>query len=126
MPILTIAWNFVKPYLSNVFFWIILALVIAVGVQSFRCYVKDNKITVLDTKLTAANDKLASQKAEFDKLKLFADAQDAKLKQAYIENREIEQRHAKTIETIMKSELPDTASCEDTAKWARDIARRHK
>lgn len=119
----TIAWNFVKPYLSNVFFYIIAALVIAVGVQSFRCYVKQNKVDILTVQLISANDKLASQKAEFDKLKVFADAQDAKLKQAYADNAEVEKRHAKTIETLMKSRLPDTASCDDTAKWARDIAR---
>ena len=124
MPLFTIAWNFVKPYLSNVFVWIILALVIIAGVQTFRCYTKDNKIEVLTVKLTAATDKIATQEAEFAKLKAMADAMEGKLKTAYAENVEIAKAHAKTISDMLKSRLPATATCDEAAKWAKDIARR--
>jgi fructose-1-phosphate kinase PfkB-like protein len=123
---LTIIWNFVKPYVSNVFVWVGLVLIIALAVQTFKCYTKDNKIQVLSVQLTGANDKLVMQDAEFKKLKLIADALDGKLKTAYEENVAIAKANAKSIEAIINSELPDTASCEDTAKWAREIARRKK
>lgn len=124
MPIFTIAWNFVKPYLSNVFVWIILVLVAATGVQTFRCYTKDNKIEVLTVKLTAATEKIATQQAEFVKLKALADAMDNRLKTAYAANVEIAKAHAKTIAEILKSRLPATATCDEAAQWAKDIARR--
>lgn len=121
---LTTIWTFIQPYVSNVFVWIILVLVIACGIQTTRCYMKNTEITILTVKLDAANDKLAMQKAEFEKLKLLADAQDVKLKQAYKDNIEIEKQHAKTVENILKTRLPDTASCDDVAKWAREIAKK--
>jgi uncharacterized membrane protein len=121
---LTTIWTFIQPYVSNVFVWIILALIIACGVQTTRYYISNNEVILLTVKLDAANDKLAMQKVEFEKLKALADAQDIKLKQAYKDNIEIEKLHAKTMERIISSRLPDTASCEDVAKWARDIAKR--
>lgn len=120
----TIIWKFIEPYVTNVFVWIILVLVVIAGVQTVRVSIKSTQIEVLTVKLDAANDKLATQKVEFEKLKALADAQDNKLKEAYAENVEIEKTHAKTVAEIIKSKLPDTASCEDTAKWAREIARR--
>jgi predicted secreted Zn-dependent protease len=120
----TIAWTFIKPYLSNVFFYIIAGLVIICAVQTGRCYVKSNQIEILTVKLTAANDKLAIQATEFQKLKAMADALDVKLKTAYAENAEIAKAHAKNIEELLKSRLPATATCDDAAKWAKDIARR--
>lgn len=118
--------TFVKPYLSNVFFYIIVALIIAVITLSVMLNIKTFKITLLETQLTAATDKLATQKAELDKLKLLTDEQKVKLTKAYEENLEIDKRHAKTIALILDSRLPDTASCEDTAKWAKDLARRKR
>lgn len=120
----TIAWTFIKPYLSNVFVWIILALVIVAGVQTFRCYTKSNQIEILTVKLTAANDKIAQQVSEFVKLKAMADAMDGKLKQAYAENVQIAKAHAKVVSDILKTRLPANATCDEAATWAREIARR--
>lgn len=117
---------FVKPYLSNVFFYIITALVIAVVALSIMLNIKAFKITLLETQLAAVTEKLATQKVELDKLKLLADEQKSKLAKAYEENLEVDKRHAKTIALILGSRLPDTATCEDTAKWAKDLARRKK
>ena len=122
----TIIWKFIEPYVTNVFVWIILALVVACTVQTVRLSSANTTNEILTVKLTAATEKIASQKAEFDKLKLMADAQDAKLKQAYEENAEREKEHAKVIADIVKSKLPATATCDETAKWARAIARRKK
>lgn len=122
----TIIWTFIKPYLSNVFFYVIAGLVVICVVQTGRIYIKDNQIALLTVKLTAATDKLVSQDAEFKKLKALADATDLKLKEAYAENAEIAAMHEKQIKEILKSRLPATATCDDTAKWAKDIARRHK
>jgi hypothetical protein len=122
----TIAWNVIKPYVSNVFVWVILILGLVATVQTIRCTIKDKTIQTLEAKLTGANDKLALQAAEFTKLKTLADALDGKLTLAYKENVAIAKANAKTIEAIINSELPDTASCEDTAKWAKELARRKK
>jgi uncharacterized protein with PIN domain len=120
----TIIWNFIKPYVSNIFVWVILTLVIIAGVQTARVFFKDTVISSLKKDLEIANIKLAAQQVEFTKLKVMADALDIKLKTAYAENVEIEKRHAKTIEVILTSKLPETATCEETAKWAKEIARR--
>ena len=117
---------FVKSYLSNVFFYLIAALVIAVITLSVMLNIKAFKIALLETQLIAATDKLATQKVELDKLKLLADEQKIKLTKAYEENLEVDKRHAKTIALILSSRLPDTATCEETAKWAKDLARRKK
>ena len=122
----TIIWTFIKPYVSNVYVWAGIALCVALAVQTGRCHIKDLKIEAVTVKLDAANERLASQKAELEKLKALADAQDKKLAQAYKENAEIAKAHARNIEAIIKSELPDSASCEDTAKWAKEIAKRRR
>ena len=121
---LTVILNFIKPYLATVFIWLSIALAIVSATQTVRCSFKDVEISLLSTKLLAANEKLLSQGKELEKLKLLTDEQNARLADAYAQNIAIEKRHAKTIEDILKSRLPDSASCEDTAKWARDIARR--
>lgn len=119
-------WELIKPYFSNVFIYIIIGLVAVCVVQTTRCYLKDANIAVLTAELTTAKDKITAQVVEFQKLKAMADAVDAKLKDAYTKNDELAKTHAKDIDKLIKSKLPPTASCDDVAKWARDIARRNK
>lgn len=122
----TVIWTFIKPYVSNIFVWIIVALIAISVTQTVRLTWEKKDNEILTVKLTAAIDKLAIQKVEFEKLKIFADAQDAKLKLACQENVDMQKAHQKKIATILKSRLPATATCEDAAKWARDIVRGRK
>lgn len=119
-------WAILKPYLTDITVWIILTLLIFSGIQTVRVSTTAAKVKILTLELVATNDRLTVQDAEFKKLKAMAEALDTELKVAYAENAEIARLHAKGVEEMLKSRLPKTATCEDVAKWAKDIARGKK
>ena len=119
-------WQLIKPLLSDIRVWVIFILAIIAASQFFMITVKNAELAVVQSRLDVANNKIAIQDSQFQKLKIIANALDAKLKDADKENAKLAEEHAKKVDEILKSKLPATASCEDVVKWARDIARRKK
>lgn len=121
----TIIWTFIKPYVQNVCTWVVIGLLVLVLGQTLRLRLLQAQYEVVQGKIETQAKEIESHHTEFVKMQELAKIQDAKLHAAYAENIEIQKRHAKNIERILtENTLPDTASCDDVAKWAKDIARR--
>lgn len=112
---IAIIWKAVSPYLTPVLLVVIAGLTCTVVFLGIKNKLQTAKITTLQAQIV-------QQKTTLDALKSEADRQTKKLAVAEKAASAAAVKTVVRVKYIKESVLPPTATCEEAAAWARNIA----
>lgn len=121
------ATGFLSQYAVYILGTLAVILIAFAGTQTVRLKMCQKDLAASQAQIAEKAVVIAVNKAVMEKLTADAAGLQKRIEDSGVEIQKIERKHAEDIKKLLtENVLAEDASCDDVAKWAKDIARRKK